>query len=696
MTWLDRAPDAITVAVLVGIFACLERHVHSARSRLCKIAWFLVFIHFFAELFEPASGPGNPTLMALDWGSLQASAVVFLASLASVVEDRVKRFWLLFVLGVPSVAFIALDSYDLSVRWPFVLCLVVCFAGGIAQFFWYNPKASVPAIIVNLFIAGTGIWAIHAALRGSTYPGYTALMGLGFGLPAVLMCRNHWRASPGVLTVTVGFFFWGAVFPVGMLTDYLIPQVHIPAEIWNVPKMFVAFGMILTIVEDMHRTDRELNRQMQRFSSITSQLLSGATVDSLCGEIATALTEVTNFRVAVIHLNDAGRTLRVAGASGLSAFAQGELYLRARQWTTEDIKDACAQGSMIGHNSFLLSKASAAKFKPVMSPLEYAPNPCWNTGDELLIPMRGTRGGCLGSIAVAGPRRVEKVSASQLGRIELLAADLAVALQLKALQEQLSRSERLASLGQLVAGVAHELNNPLTAVLGYGELLGDTIAPGVARSRLDKLVNESRRMKRIVENLLHFSRQAPRERGFVDLAPIVHEVLALREYSTRSKNLETIVDIQPGLRSVAIDEGQVRQVLLNLINNAIDAVEVPEAARKRITVRAYERSGTAILEVEDTGHGFVNASRAFDPFYTTKPVGKGTGLGLSICYGIVREHGGDIRIENLSEGARVTVELPLEDATNPACDALASERDAPQGAPNSPRESAQARAATTS
>jgi signal transduction histidine kinase len=692
MTWLDRTPDAITVAVLVGIFACLERHVRSARSRLCKIAWFLVFIHFFAELFEPASGPGNPTLMAFDWGSLQASAVVFLTSLASVVEDRVKRLWLLLVLGVPSVAYIALDSYDLSVRWPFVLCLVVCFAGGIAQFFCYNPKASAPAIVVNLFIAATGIWAIHAALRGSFYPGEAALMGLGFGLPAVLMCRNHWRVSPGVLMVTVGFFFWGAVFPVGMLTDYLIPHVQIPAEIWNVPKMFVAFGMILTIVEDMHRTDREQNLQMQRFSSITSQLLSGATVDSLCGEIATALTEVTNFRVAAIHLNDAGHGLRVAGASGLSVSAQGEMYVRARQRTTEDIKDACARGRMIGHNSFLLSTSSGAKFKPVMSSLEYPPNSCWNTGDELLIPMRATRGGCLGSIAVADPRRVEKVSASQLGRIELLAADLAVALQLKALQEQLSRSERLASLGQLVAGVAHELNNPLTAVMGYGELLGDTIPSGLARSRLDKLVNESRRMKQIVENLLRFSRQGPSERGFVDLAPIVHEVLALREYSTRTRNLETIVDIQPGLRPVAIDEGQIRQILLNLIDNAVDAVDAPEAKTKRVTLRAYERGEMAILEVEDTGLGFANAGRAFDPFYTTKPVGKGSGLGLSICYGIVREHGGDIRIENLSQGARVTVELPLEDATKPACGALSSERDAP----NSPPESAQTNAASTS
>jgi signal transduction histidine kinase len=168
----------------------------------------------------------------------------------------------------------------------------------------------------------------------------------------------------------------------------------------------------------------------------------------------------------------------------------------------------------------------------------------------------------------------------------------------------------------------------------------------------------------------------------------VHELLALREYSTRSRNLETVVDIQPGMRAVAIDEGQIRQVLMNLINNAVDAVETPEVKTKRVTLRAYERGDTGILEVEDTGLGFANASRAFDPFYTTKPVGKGTGLGLSICYGVVKEHGGDIRIENQPDGARVTVELPLEKATKPGSDAPAYERDAQRGAPNVSRASA--------
>jgi two-component system NtrC family sensor kinase len=227
------------------------------------------------------------------------------------------------------------------------------------------------------------------------------------------------------------------------------------------------------------------------------------------------------------------------------------------------------------------------------------------------------------------------------------------------LQSQLIRSEKLAALGQLVAGVAHELNNPLTAVMGYGELLSDDVPPGPAQARLDKLVNESRRMKKIVENLLRFSRQSSVDRHSIDLAPMVKEVLTLREYYAHTRGMEILSDIRSNLPSVAVDEDQFKQILLNLVNNAIDAVENVEGP-KRITVRAFARGNRAILEVEDTGAGFKDLNRALDPFYTTKPVGKGTGLGLSICYGIIKEHDGEIRLANLQpHGARVTVELPL-------------------------------------
>jgi signal transduction histidine kinase len=669
MTILEKIPTVVTVAVLVGIFAGLKRHSHSARLQLWLVAWFLVFTHFVAQMFEPASGTSSPWLMALDIGSLQASAVAFVASVASVVDDRVKRSLMLTITGVPSVAYAVLAACDVHTRWPFVVCLAVAIGGGIVFLAWVKKKSSWYVLSLAGVGVGVGAWAIRAACYGSFDEGLTALLGLGFALPGILICRNYWRPSPGVLTVAGGFFCWGAVFPVAMLLEHFAPSSNVPPELWNAPKMFVAFGMILAIVEDksesievMQRKERALNHQLERFSAITSRLLSGATVELLCDEIACAIAEVSNFRVAAIHLDNAGHGLRVAGASGLSRETLAALQSKARTWTTDDIKDFCSRGRQIGQNSFLLSCDEAAKYQPVKSRKEYPANPNWNTGDEMLIPLCSARGGYLGCIALDDPREVEAVNATELSRIELLAADLAVALELKSLHNQLIRSEKLAALGQLVAGVAHELNNPLTAVMGYGELLSEDAPPGTMRDRLDKLVNEGRRMKKIVENLLRFSRQRAVDRQAVDLASVVQEVLSLREYYVRTRGLQIKVDIKPGLPQVAVDEDQFKQILLNLVNNAIDAVEAETESRK-ITIRAFPRGNRAILEVEDTGPGFADVNRALDPFYTTKPVGKGTGLGLSICYGIIKEHDGEIRIENVQpHGARVTVELPLAEA----------------------------------
>jgi two-component system NtrC family sensor kinase len=671
MNVLQKIPTVLTVAVLVVIFGCLKRHARSARLHLWMAGWVLIFTHFFANVLEPATGPVSPFLLAVDLGSLQAAAIAFLASLSMVVDDCVKRWVLLVVAGVPSVSYAVLASYDVHARWPFIACLAFCFGGSI-WFVWdVHRKPTLYVASLTLLCTGAAAWTITAAWRGSFDEGLMAFLGLGFGLPGVFLCRNYWRPSPGVITTAGGFFTWGAVFPVGMLIDRLAPTLNVPAELWNTPKLFAAFGMILIIVEDktesierMQREESSLNRQLERFGTITSQLLSANPVDSLCGQIAKAITEVTNFRIAVIELDNGGHGLRIAGSSGLSAEASQELERKARYWTTDDIKDFCQRARHIGKNSFLMNATDAAKYDLLKSTRIYEHNAYWNTGDEMMIPLCSARGGYLGCIALDDPRDPEAVNPRELSSIESLAADLGVALEVKALQGQLVRSEKLAALGQLVAGVAHELNNPLTAVLGYGELLSAEVPSGPVHDRIGRVMNEGRRMKKIVENLLRFSRQSPMDRRPVRLAPLVQDILALREYYVRTHGLKIVVDIPEDLPRVALDEDQFKQILLNLVNNAIDAVE-SAGADKRVVLRAFARGNRAILEVEDSGSGFHDINRAFDPFYTTKPVGKGTGLGLSICYGIIKEHQGEIRVENLQpRGARVTVDVPIEENRN--------------------------------
>jgi PAS domain S-box-containing protein len=232
---------------------------------------------------------------------------------------------------------------------------------------------------------------------------------------------------------------------------------------------------------------------------------------------------------------------------------------------------------------------------------------------------------------------------------------------LRRTQEQLLHSEKLAAVGQLISGVAHELNNPLTAILGYSQLLtsnGQLGPQGVEYS--DKLYKQAQRTHRIVQNLLSFARQHKPERVPVQINQALEETLALRDYDLRMSNIRVHLDLAPDLPQTFADPHQLQQVFLNLVNNAVDAI-LEHSREGDLWVRTGADADRLFIEFTDSGPGVQDASRVFDPFYTTKPVGKGTGLGLSICYGIITEHGGTIRVRNMpTRGASFTIELPVQ------------------------------------
>ena len=230
---------------------------------------------------------------------------------------------------------------------------------------------------------------------------------------------------------------------------------------------------------------------------------------------------------------------------------------------------------------------------------------------------------------------------------------------LRRTQEQLLHSEKLAAVGQLISGVAHELNNPLTAILGYSQLLtsnGQMSQQGVEYA--DKLYKQAQRTHRIVQNLLSFARQHKPERAPVQINQALEDTLALRDYDLRMSNIRVHLDLAADLPVISADPHQLQQVFLNMVNNAVDAI-LERSTDGDLWVRTGTIADRLFIEFTDSGPGVKDPSRVFDPFYTTKPVGKGTGLGLSICYGIVTEHGGTIRVRNVpTRGASFTIELP--------------------------------------
>jgi len=233
----------------------------------------------------------------------------------------------------------------------------------------------------------------------------------------------------------------------------------------------------------------------------------------------------------------------------------------------------------------------------------------------------------------------------------------------------------MSAVGQLIAGVAHELNNPLTAILGYAQLLEGAELDHRSADYVKKLFKQAQRTHRVVQNLLSFSRQRKPQKKEVDLRRVLEETLVLREYDLKVSNITLERDLPEDLPSVVADPHQLEQVFLNIINNALDAM-LEGSGNGVLKVRAFTKDNFVCAVFDDSGPGIKDASRIFDPFYTTKSVGKGTGLGLSICYGIVKEHGGEIVAHNREEGG-ATIEVRLRASEKPAL---------PETAPSSRRE----------
>jgi PAS domain S-box-containing protein len=243
------------------------------------------------------------------------------------------------------------------------------------------------------------------------------------------------------------------------------------------------------------------------------------------------------------------------------------------------------------------------------------------------------------------------------------------------LQAKLAHSEKMATIGRLVSGVAHEVNNPLAAILGFTDLLLENPeVPASAREDLQIILQETQRTKDLVQDLLSFARQRPVQRELVSINNVLRQTIKLRSYDFASHGVEVVEDFDEALAPALGDAQQLQQVFLNILNNAYDAVQESEE-RGRIAIRTCQRNQAIEISVTDNGGGISEPHRIFDPFYTTKHAGKGTGLGLSIVYGIVRAHGGEIQCWNNDgqRGSTFLVRIPLAEPETVAPSAAAKE-----------------------
>ncbi|MGP0021143.1 MAG: PAS domain S-box protein [Candidatus Sulfotelmatobacter sp.] len=338
-------------------------------------------------------------------------------------------------------------------------------------------------------------------------------------------------------------------------------------------------------------------------------------------------------------LNHTQNLILVADTAGLVSYAN-------RRWYDAGFE----QGELLGRP--LLELAGAAYVCPLADALRSTLDSQQVDNLELEIVRRNGPAGKFS--ANLSPMRDEQGTVTSIVVVLTDITDSAV------LRDKLVHAEKMAAVGQLVSGVAHEVNNPLTAILGFADLLMEnTELPETARKDLRVILQEAQRTKQIVQNLLSFARQMPPQRSSVQLNAILRRTLQLRSYDFSSHGVDVVEHLDEELPEVMGDAHQLQQVFLNILNNAYDAVhEVGRPAR--IEIMSTKAGDAVEVSFRDNGNGISHPDKIFDPFFTTKEVGKGTGLGLSICYGILKEHGGEILCHNNTDrpGATFIVRLP--------------------------------------
>jgi len=233
--------------------------------------------------------------------------------------------------------------------------------------------------------------------------------------------------------------------------------------------------------------------------------------------------------------------------------------------------------------------------------------------------------------------------------------------ELKETQAQMVQMAKLSALGEMIAGIAHELNNPLTGIIGYTELLLSSQETNKFRNKLEKIHKQAERCRKIIHNLLSFSKEQAPEKAMCSVNDMIVQVLDLVRYQLTSDGIIVNTDFDENIPAMMLDRNQIQQVFFNIINNAHQAMKQVDRDRT-LTVTTSMDKNKVCIDIEDTGTGISpeHMDKIFDPFFSTKNVGEGAGLGLSICYGIVKKHAGHIKVKSVvDKGSTFTVELPL-------------------------------------
>ncbi|MEO6983704.1 MAG: HAMP domain-containing sensor histidine kinase [Edaphobacter sp.] len=415
------------------------------------------------------------------------------------------------------------------------------------------------------------------------------------------------------------------------------------------------------------RRNMRVREELEAYVQLDARMSGDGGMVELARRVCRLVREKSTFHRVAMMTRSAKGLLVVTGSAGVDEQTLAALRTWGEQVTEAEKsgKPGCRRGdgglgTRVGRKSFavVLGKGPVAD----------------GCGRAIVMPMLTTGGRVLGAIVVCADRILSvrrSAAAEAITALEMLAAKLGRSMENAGLAERLLQVEKLAGLGLLAGEMSHALNNPLTAVLGFAELIAHTTTEARVQADAERIVREAKRMRETLESLVNYWQPATEIDEEVEVSAVLRELAATCAAKLEERGVQLVVQVGEDLPVVRGNRERLRQVMEHLLNNAAQAVGSAqemgvmyplgeEGGRHSIRVTASCDDRALHLMVSDTGPGFREPARVFDPFYGMMP-GEEAGMGLSLCYGIVREHGGEISAFNLHpHGAAVMVELPVD------------------------------------
>jgi two-component system, NtrC family, sensor kinase len=658
-----RVPTLTLLGILVAVFAALYARSRTPRRLLWLIGWTMAVV----RLCMQASKFGQTGIgQAISNSSMVLAALMFLESLSPVVIVRRLRISYVALSAIPPVFFAASVALDPSPgRFLHLLNLLAAVATVGVAIHWSSRIQLLPVWFTVPWSIAIGLPCIYLASTGSNELCLRlAQSGISF-VTALLVLAAYRRLSPGVIFTASGFFVWSLPLLIEAVRPGAEPAWTLTIRLLNLMRVITAVGMIVLVLEDEAREneaaqvrDRRARAEMVEYAKLDLSVEPHHDFGIQYSDVCNTIARASRFRQSVIFLLNVERSLRVAASAGVDAALAATLDLLGRRLTVDELEKIWCHSQSATLPAGGLSKVDLQPWIQPGDELELQ-----NFTSAYTLPITTRSGDLQGLLMLAGLKDgKEALLPEDLLPLELLVSRMAAARENGLLSRRITQTEKLAGIGQLAGGVAHELNNPLTVVMGYAELIQEGSAEERIRRDAGIIRSEAHRMKQIVESLARFWKPSPSPVAPVSVPELLAEVESLRRREYKRVGIELDLVVAEGLPSIRANSDQMRQVLLQVMDNAAAAVgDVECSGEKQIRIEAT-RSGDQIqILVSDSGAGFPNPDRVFDPFFTPTTPGESPGLALSLCYSIVREQGGDMSALNLHpHGAVVVIEMPGE------------------------------------